>query len=66
MMASSRTAATSSGVISGLGLASAKISGRAAILAAISFFSTPAADSPRNTSAPPITSPRVRASVSRA
>ena len=66
MMASERTAATASGVISGLGLASAKISGLAAIFAAISGFSTPAADRPKKTSAPAITSPRLRASVSRA
>ena len=66
MMASSRTAATASGVISGLGLASAKISGLAAILATISGFSTLAAERPRKMSAPAITSAKVRASVSRA
>ena len=66
MMASSRTAATSSGVISGLGLASAKMSGLAAILATIADLSTPAAERPRNTSAPPITSASARAGVSRA
>jgi hypothetical protein len=62
-MASSRTAFTSSGVISGLGLASAKISGRGAILATMSGFSTPPADRPRKTSAPSITSASVRLSV---
>ncbi len=66
MMASSRTAATASGVISGLGLASAKISGLGAIFATISRFRTSAADRPRKTSAPPITSASVRAGVSRA
>ena len=60
-MASSRTACTSSGVISGSGLASAKMIGLAAILATISGLSTPAADRPRNTSAPSITSASVRA-----
>ena len=39
------------------------ISGRAAIFATISGFSTPPAERPRKTSAPSITSPRVRASV---
>ena len=52
-----------SGLISGLGLARAKISGRAAILATMSFLSTPPADRPRKTSASAITSPSVRAVV---
>ena len=55
-MASSRTAFTSSGEISGLGLASAKITGLAAIFATMSFFSTPPADRPRKMSAPAIAS----------
>jgi len=63
MMASSRTARTSSGRISGVGLASAKISGRAAILRTISGLSTPPADRPKNTSAFSMTSASVRAAV---
>jgi len=63
MMASSRTAATSSGMISGVGLASAKISGFGAMRATMSAFSTPPADSPRNMSAPSITCVSVRRSV---
>ena len=62
-MASSRTAFTCSGKISGLGLASAKINGRAAIFLTISGLSTPPADRPRNTSAPSITSASMRADV---
>jgi hypothetical protein len=61
MMASPRTALTSSGRISGFGLASARISGFGAIcLATMSCFSTPPADRPRKMSAPGITSARVR------
>ena len=63
-MASSRTERTSSGMISGVGLASAKISGRAAMHATIAGLSTPAADRPRNTSAPSMTSASVRSGVS--
>ena len=63
MMASGRAALAASGRISGLGLASARINGRAAILSSHSALSTPAADSPRNTSAPSSTSDSVRASV---
>jgi hypothetical protein len=63
MIASSRTDFTSSGVISGVGLASARISGLAAIFATIAGLTTPPADSPRNTSAPSMMSFRVRASV---
>ena len=58
-----RPPCTSSGRISGVGLASAKISGRAAIASTISGFNTPPADRPRKMSAPGITSARVRASV---
>ncbi len=63
MIASSRTAFTSSGRISGIGLASARISGLAAIFATISPLSTPPADRPRNTSAPSMISASLRASV---
>ena len=63
MIASGRTSLTSSGMISGTGLASARISGLSAMASTISGLSTPGADSPRKTSAPPITSARVRASV---
>ena len=63
MRASSRTARTCSGRISGVGLASAKITGRGAIVATISGLSTPPADRPRNTSAPGITSASVRSLV---
>ncbi len=58
MMASGRASLASSGVISGFGLASAKMIGWSAIVATISGLSTPAADSPRNTSAPTIASRR--------
>ena len=64
MIASSRTAFTASGEISGVGFASAKISGLGAIFATISFFSTPPADRPRKMSAPAITSASVRDEVS--
>jgi len=50
--ASGRTARTSSGRISGTGLASAKTSGSAAIFFTISGFSTPGADKPKKISAP--------------
>ena len=64
MTASSRTALTSSGKISGVGLANAKIRGRSAICATISCLRTPAADKPRKISAPGMTSRNVRADVS--
>ena len=63
MIASLRTCNTSSGKISGVGFASAKIIGLARIVATIAGLSTPAADSPRKMSAPSITSPSVRAEV---
>ena len=63
-MASSRIAATSSGVISGSGLAMAKMIGLAAIEAIISGVKAPLTDSPNSTSAPAIASASVRASVS--
>jgi hypothetical protein len=66
MIASGRTAFTSSGMISGTGLASARMIGCWPIFATISGFSTRGADRPRKTSAPAITSPSVRASVARA
>ena len=52
-----RTAATSSGMISGVGFAKAKISGLAAIFATIFPETIPALDKPRNTSAPTKASP---------
>ncbi len=63
MTASSRTFFTSSGMISGVGFASANTSGRAAMRATISGLSTPPADRPRNTSAPSMISASVRLSV---
>ena len=50
-------------MISGVGLASAMISGFSAMRLAISGFSTPAADRPRKMSAPSMTSASVRLSV---
>src|SRR3546814_12566752 len=64
-MASALVSLASSGVISGLGLASARISGLGAIFTSMSGLSAPAADSPRNTSAPSITSASVVASLVR-
>ncbi len=66
MIASERTAATSSGVISGSGLAIAKMIGLAAIDAIISGLTAPFWLRPRNRSAPTIASARVRASVTAA
>ena len=54
------------GRISGSGLASARINGLAAIFLTISGFNTPPTERPRKTSAPSITSPKVRAFVSTA
>jgi hypothetical protein len=65
-IASSRISATSSGVISGSGLAMAKMIGFGAIERIISGVSAPLADSPKKTSAPAIASASVRASVSTA
>ena len=53
----------SSGKISGVGLASAMISGLSAMRLTISGFSTPGAERPRKMSAPSMTSPSVRLSV---
>ena len=66
MIASGRTASASSGMISGVGLAIARMIGSRAIPLTISGFSTPPADRPRKMSAPGITSASVRAVVSRA
>ena len=63
MMASSRTAATSSTVISGSGLAMAKMIGFAAIDFTMSGVTAPLAERPKNTSAPSIASASVRALV---
>ena len=63
MMASSRTAATSSGVISGSGFAMAKMTGFGAIERTISSVSAPFTETPKKTSAPSIASARVRLSV---
>ena len=60
MIASPRTWATSSGVISGSGLASANMIGFGPIDATISLVITPFAERPTTTSAPSIASPRVR------
>ena len=66
MMASSRTAATSSGVISGSGLAIAKMIGFAAMTLTISGVTAPLAERPKKTSAPASASARLRALVSTA
>ena len=66
MIASSRTARTSSGDISGTGLASAKMIGRSAIPATIAPVIAPPAESPTKTSAPTSASVTVRICVSRA
>ena len=66
MIASERTARTSSGVISGSGLAIAKMIGLFAIEATIAWSTAPLADRPKNTSAPAIASASERALVSTA
>ncbi len=63
MMASSRTSATSSGVISGSGLAMAKMMGFGAIPFTISLVTAPLTDRPKKTSAPSMASASVRAEV---
>ena len=63
IIASGRTLRASSGMISGVGLASAMISGLSPIALAISGLSTLGADRPMKMSAPPMTSPSVRLSV---
>ena len=62
-MASERTARTSSGVISGSGLAMAKMIGFAAIDLTIAWLIAPLAERPKTTSAPLIASSSVRALV---
>ena len=66
MIASERTARTSSGVISGSGLAIAKMIGLSAIERTIGWSTAPLADRPKKASAPSIASARVRAFVSAA
>ena len=61
-----RTERASSGVISGSGLAIAKMIGFLAIFLTISGVTAPATDRPKKTSAPFIASSRVRALVSTA
>jgi hypothetical protein len=63
MIASLRTSATSSAVISGSGLAMAKMIGFAAMDFAISLVIAPLTESPKNTSAPASACARVRAEV---
>ena len=63
MMQSGRTAFASSGRISGSGFASARMIGLAAIDTTMSAVTAPAAEQPSSTSAPCITSARVRAEV---
>ena len=65
-MASSLTSFASSGLISGSGLAIAKIIGLSAIVARYSFFNAPAAETPTNTSASTRASSSVLASVAAA
>ena len=65
-MASGRMVSTSSGVISGSGLAMAKMIGWSAMEATMSWFTAPLTETPRKTSAPFMASARVRASVSTA
>ena len=65
-MASGRTALASSGVISGSGLAMAKMIGRGAIRSISSALSAPFTERPKKASAPFSASASVRASVSTA
>ena len=65
-MASLRTEATCSGVISGSGLAMAKMIGLGAMVATIAGVTAPLTDRPRKTSAPTMASARVRSGVSMA
>ena len=62
-MASGRTSTTSSGVISGSGLAMAKMIGLSAIDFTIAWVTAPAAERPKKTSAPSSASASVRALV---
>ncbi|EWS64178.1 hypothetical protein Y695_02583 [Hydrogenophaga sp. T4] len=65
MMQSGRAALAISGRISGSGLASARMMGCVPMLFTMSASTTPAAEQPRNTSAPFMASARVRALVLR-
>ncbi len=60
MIASERTARTSSGVISGSGFAIGKIIGFFAMVLTMSLVTAPLADRPMNTSAPSKASASVR------
>ena len=62
IIASGRASLASSGIISGVGFASAMISGILAIFLTIAGFKAPAADRPTNTSASAMTSSSVRKS----
>ena len=66
MIASGRACRASSGMISGVGFASANTIGRGAIPFSMSPETIPATDRPTNTSASRSASARVRAWVSRA
>ena len=63
MMASLRTSATSSALISGSGLAMAKMIGLSAIDFTISLVTAPLTESPKKTSAPASACASVRAEV---
>ena len=63
MIAWGLTARASSGVISGSGLAMAKMIGLSAMLATMSLVSAPLTERPMNTSVPTIASVNVRALV---
>ncbi len=63
MMASSRTARTSSGVISGSGFAMAKMIGLSAMSLTMSPLTAPLTERPKKMSAPFMASASVRASV---
>ena len=63
MIASERTAWISSGVISGSGLAMAKMIGCGAMLCTIACVTAPFAESPKKASAPFMASSSVRAEV---
>ncbi len=66
MIASERTLATSSGRISGSGLAMAKMIGFLAMLLTMAGVSAPATESPKKTSAPCIASASERVLVATA
>ena len=65
-MQSSRTACASSGVISGSGLAMAKMMGFGAMVRTMSAVNAPLADRPKKMSAPSMASASVRLPVSAA